>query len=114
MQRPPLQVADIIRAAGPAFVDPSHQRLTWLHVKVLTGHLPRQVCGGASRTARARQLGFHGGLASLQNEKAFAALLRSLFRADWVVYSKRPFDGAEQVRLINHSGNARAAAAPWC
>jgi hypothetical protein len=26
---------------------------------------------------------------------AFAAVLRGLFRFDWVVYSKRPFGGAE-------------------
>jgi hypothetical protein len=35
MPRPPLEVADIIRAAGPAFFDRSRKWLTWLHVKVL-------------------------------------------------------------------------------
>jgi len=35
MPRPPLEVADIIRAAGPSFFDHSRKWLTWLHVKVL-------------------------------------------------------------------------------
>ena len=45
---------------------------------------------------------------------AFAAMLRPLFRSDWVVYSKRPFGGAEhalrylgcythRVAISNHS-----------
>jgi hypothetical protein len=42
-----------------------------------------------------RRLGFHGTLAPLQNPKAFAAWLRPLFRSPWVVYSKRPFGGAQ-------------------
>jgi hypothetical protein len=40
--------------------------------------------------------GFHGSLARLSNPAAFAAMLRGLFFSDWVVYSKRPFGGAEQ------------------
>ena len=38
MQSPPVEVADIIRAAGKAFFDNS-KWLTWLHVKVLTAIL---------------------------------------------------------------------------
>jgi len=41
------------------------------------------------------KLGFHGALAHLPAPQAFAAWLRPLFRSDWVVYSKRPFGGAE-------------------
>jgi hypothetical protein len=41
------------------------------------------------------KLGFHGKLTTLQSPKAFSAMLRSLFRTDWVVYSKRPFGNAE-------------------
>jgi hypothetical protein len=43
----------------------------------------------------AGKLGIHGGLVPLQAPQAFAAMLRPLFRSDWVVYSKRPFGGAE-------------------
>src|ERR1041385_8645783 len=39
--------------------------------------------------------GFHGALAALANPKAFAVWLRPLFRSKWVVYSKRPFGGAQ-------------------
>ena len=41
------------------------------------------------------KLGFHGALTMLQNPKAFAAWLRPLFRFPWMVYSKRPFGGAQ-------------------
>src|SRR5262249_21204802 len=37
----------------------------------------------------------HGTLAALPNPKAFAAWLGPLFRSKWVVYSKRPFGGAQ-------------------
>jgi hypothetical protein len=36
MPQPPVEVADIIRAAGDAFFDGSCKWLTWFHVKVLT------------------------------------------------------------------------------
>ena len=44
-----------------------------------------------------KQIAFHGELQPLANEKAFAAFLRTLFREDWVVYSKAPFGGPEHV-----------------
>jgi Putative transposase/Transposase zinc-binding domain len=35
MDRPPLEVADIVRAAGDTFIERNRQWLRWLHVKVL-------------------------------------------------------------------------------
>jgi len=35
MSRPPLEVADIIRSAGAAFIERNHQWIGWKHVKVL-------------------------------------------------------------------------------
>ena len=35
MQRPALEVADLIRDAGPAFLTHSRRWFTWLHLKVL-------------------------------------------------------------------------------
>ena len=35
MDRPPLEVADLVRAAGEAFIERSHRWITWKHVKVL-------------------------------------------------------------------------------
>ncbi len=36
MKRPPLEVADIIRAVGRSFIDQHRSRLTGLHLKVLS------------------------------------------------------------------------------
>src|SRR5579862_5547354 len=35
MSRPPLEVADLIRSAGAAFIERNRQWLSWKHVKVL-------------------------------------------------------------------------------
>jgi predicted RNA-binding Zn-ribbon protein involved in translation (DUF1610 family) len=35
MNRPPLEVADLVRAAGQAFIERSRKWITWQHVKVL-------------------------------------------------------------------------------
>jgi hypothetical protein len=36
MSRPPLEVADLMRAAGTAFYERSRKWFTWLHLKILT------------------------------------------------------------------------------
>jgi Putative transposase/Transposase zinc-binding domain len=43
------------------------------------------------------RLRFHGSLKPLGRPKAFASLIRQTYRKKWVVYSKRPFGGAEHV-----------------
>jgi hypothetical protein len=35
MNRPSLEVADLVRAAGRAFIERSHKWITWQHLKVL-------------------------------------------------------------------------------
>jgi hypothetical protein len=35
MNRPPLEVADLVRAAGPAFIERSRRWIPWQHLKVL-------------------------------------------------------------------------------
>src|SRR5260370_42096629 len=35
MSQPPLEVADLIRAAGDAFIERSRQWIRWKHIKVL-------------------------------------------------------------------------------
>ena len=47
------------------------------------------------RNFRQGKLGFHGNLKPLAHPKVFSAWIRTLFRNDWHVYSKRPFGGAE-------------------
>src|ERR1035438_527928 len=67
----------------------------FLPVKVLSRVFRGKFVAGLRKLHSEGQLGFHGTLAHLQSPRAFAAMLRSLFRCDWVVYSKRPFGGAE-------------------
>jgi hypothetical protein len=67
----------------------------FLPVKVLSRVFRGKFVAGLRKLHSEGQLGFHGALAHLQSPRAFAAMLRSLFRSDWVVYSKRPFGGAE-------------------
>jgi hypothetical protein len=67
----------------------------FLPVKALSRVFRGKFVAGLRRLHAGNQLGFHGKLTTLQSPKAFSAMLRTLFRADWVVYSKRPFGGAE-------------------
>ena len=43
------------------------------------------------------KLGFYGDQKALRDPKLFRALVRSLFRQDWIVYAKPPFGGPEYV-----------------
>ena len=52
---------------------------------------------GLKRRFRQRQLTFAGTLKPLENERAFRAFLRPLFRQNWIVYAKPPFGGAQHV-----------------
>jgi hypothetical protein len=67
----------------------------FLPVKVLSRVFRGKFVAGLRKLHAKGDLGFHGTLASFQAPPAFASLLRTLFRSDWVVYSKPPFRGAE-------------------
>jgi hypothetical protein len=67
----------------------------FLPVKVLSRVFRSKFVAGLRTLHGGNKLGFHEKLTTLQSPKAFSAMLRSLFRTDWVVYSKRPFGGAE-------------------
>ena len=67
----------------------------FLPVRVLSRLFRGKFVAGLRRLHAGNKLAFHGKLRTLQSPKTFSAMLRSLFRADWVVYSKRPFGGAE-------------------
>jgi hypothetical protein len=67
----------------------------FLPVRVLSRVFRGKFVAGLRALHAAGELGFHGKLEDLANPTAFAAMLRTLFRADWVVYAKRPFGGAE-------------------
>jgi hypothetical protein len=72
------------------------QQKFFLPVGVLSEVFRGKFVDGLKQLHAEHKLGFHGTLAALQNPKAFAAWLRPLFRANWVVYSKRPFGGAHR------------------
>jgi predicted Zn-ribbon and HTH transcriptional regulator len=71
------------------------QQKFFLPVNVLKEVFRGKFVDGLKNLHAEHKLCFHGTLAALQNPKAFAAWLRPLFRSKWVVYSKRPFGGAQ-------------------
>jgi Putative transposase/Transposase zinc-binding domain len=73
---------------------PSH---FFLPVRVLSRVFRGKFVAGLRQAFHRNQLGFYGECQQLANEKAFAAFLRTLFRQEWVVYSKRPFGGPRHV-----------------
>jgi Putative transposase/Transposase zinc-binding domain len=88
----------VIPAGGPA---PDHRR--WVHPRYHF-FLPRHVLSRVFRgkfvdglKQRHPQLVLSGALQPLQQPQAFASFLRPLFRQDWVVYLKPPFDSPQHV-----------------
>ena len=83
----------------------SLNRTRWVHprypfflpVRVLRRVFRGKFIAGLKQSFQQGQLTFHGALKPLENEKAFHAFLRSLFRHQWVVYAKRPFGGPHHV-----------------
>jgi hypothetical protein len=69
----------------------------FLPVKVLSRVFGGKFVAGLKRAFRRKKLTFHGTCRPLSNEKALAQFLRTLFRQDWVVYSKPPFGGPKHV-----------------
>jgi Putative transposase len=69
----------------------------FLPVRVLSRLFRRLVLEKLANAHRAGQLQFFGKHTSLTNSQAFAALLAPLRNSEWVVYSKRPFGGPEEV-----------------
>ncbi len=69
----------------------------FLPVRVLSRVFRGKFVAGLRQAFHRKQIAFHGQLPPLANEKAFAAFLRTLFREEWVVYSKAPFGGPEHV-----------------
>jgi hypothetical protein len=67
----------------------------FLPVRVLSRVFRGKFVAGLRALHAAGKLEFHAQLQSLATPAAFAAMLRTLFREDWVVYAKRPFGGAE-------------------
>jgi hypothetical protein len=83
----------------------SHDRTRWitsrshffLPVKVLSRVFRGKFIALLRNAFRTSKLQFHGRLAELQEKSAFDALLDRAYNQEWVVYTKRPFGGPEQV-----------------
>ena len=90
----------VVPAGGPSF-DHSHwissHNTFFLPVKVLGRVFRGKFIAALKRAFQDGQLDFHGGLQPLAQPKTFSSWLRTLFRKDWVVYSKRPFGGPQLV-----------------
>jgi hypothetical protein len=69
----------------------------FLPVKVLSRVFRGKFVAGLRRAFGAGKLSFHGELKALSNQRLFGAFVRSLYRTDWVVYSKKPFRGPQHV-----------------
>ena len=71
------------------------QQKFFLPVEVLKKVFRGKFVDGLKKLYAEHKLAFHGTLAPLRDPKSFAAWTRPLFRSKWVVYSKRPFGGAQ-------------------
>ena len=69
----------------------------FLSVRVLSRLFRRLVLEKLAAAHRTGELQFFGKHTSLANAQAFAAYLAPLRNSEWVVYSKRPFGGPEEV-----------------
>jgi hypothetical protein len=69
----------------------------FLPVRVLSRLFRRLFLQKLAAAHAAGELQFFGAHAALSDRKAFAAYLAPLRNSEWVVYSKRPFGGPEQV-----------------
>ncbi len=69
----------------------------FLPVRVLSRLFRRLFLEGLAKLHREGRLSFFGAHASLANRSAFDAFLDPLRKSEWVVYSKKPFAGPDQV-----------------
>jgi putative transposase/transposase-like zinc-binding protein len=75
----------------------SSQHNFFLPVRVLSRVFRGKFVAGLKQLHSKQKLHLSGACASLADAKAFAALLCTLFREEWVVYAKPPFGGPEHV-----------------
>ena len=90
----------VVPTGGLAFDESSWIRPRdgfFLPVKVLSKVFRGKFVAGLRRAFGSGKLSFHGDLRALSNRRLFCEFVRSLYRTDWVVYSKKPFRGPEHV-----------------
>jgi hypothetical protein len=88
----------VVAAGG---LSPDHQRWIapqhnfFLPVRVLGAVFRGKFVAGLRKAFAEGTLAFHGSLQPFRRLKVFNGLLRQLFRNQWMVYSKKPFGGAD-------------------
>lgn len=80
---------------GKGWIDAKRGRL--FDSKALAAMFRGKYLAGLERLGEAGELEFRGAAARLREESAFRSLLNGASRGKWIVYSKRPFAGPEQV-----------------
>lgn len=80
---------------GSAWIDAKRRRM--FDSKALAIMFRGKYLAGLQRLGESGELEFHGSAGRLREAAAFASLLNEASRKKWVVYSKRPFAGPEQV-----------------
>src|SRR5262245_18560210 len=114
MQRPALEVADIFRDFGSAWLEANRGHVSHAQLKVMNaiGACRTAALGGyvapvevlsslfrgrmlamLSKAHAAGRLEFFGDYQPLADTAAFKAYLAPLWKTDWFVYAKRPFAG---------------------
>ena len=79
------------------WVSPPDRKPFLFHVKALSEVFRGKYIDALEQLYEVRELEFHGNSKPLRERRAFKHMVRTLYRNKWVVYSKRPFAGPEQV-----------------
>ena len=102
MSRPPLEVADLIRSAGAAFIEQNRQWLRWQHVKVLLaiarcrtaalgGHLDECTrCGHRARPTTHAEIGIARNVRRVLANVGWKSVAENFFRPRTCTWSS-PF-----------------------
>jgi|SRR5436190_6885433 len=99
-----------ISADGTKWVTTSSHYL--FAVRALSKVFCGKFCAGLEQLYRDGQLQFHGKIAPLATLSAYQGLLRQAVSHKWVVYSKRPFAGPQQVLAYLSRYTHRVALSP--
>ncbi len=84
----------------------------FLSVRVLSRLFRRLLLDKLAAAHAAGELQFFGDHAQLADAKAFAAYLAPLRESEWVVYSKRPFGGPQEVLALSRRATPTASPSP--
>jgi hypothetical protein len=94
MSRPPLEVADLIRSAGAAFIERNHQWLSWKHIKVLLAIARCRTAALGGHLDQCTRCGHRATISynSCRNRHCLMpGSYRQIFKGEYSVPLQRPF-----------------------